>query len=269
MNLADLKKDTENGFLARKICVYGPPKTGKTELVGALAAKGFRLWWFDLESGIKTLLRDDSAAKSGLSNIQLFRIPDSQLYPISPVTLLKVVTGRKQNICQQHGTVDCFVCKAKKEAAKWSSIELDSFGPKDIMVADSVSQLVASTMNHITKEQVAKNEDYKPDWDDWRKQGFLIDRIFTAIQAGTFNFIGISHEEEQKLEDGKKRLVPVGGTGNYSKTFAKYFDDIVYTDVVNGKYRAYSSVDPTVNAIVGSRAGKKMIEGKGLEVLFD
>ena len=40
---------------AVKILVYGPPKTGKTSLVGKLA-KTHKLHWLDLESGIKTLL---------------------------------------------------------------------------------------------------------------------------------------------------------------------------------------------------------------------
>lgn len=282
MNLAEYKaeiaatKESNNGtFEARRIIVYGPPKTGKTELVGCLAAKGFKLKWFDIESGIKTLLRSDSGARSGLANIELFRIPDTQTYPVATKTIESVVKGGSRRICFDHGAVECYVCKAKGTLPKWNTINVSEFGPKDIVVVDSISQLVSSTMMFICKDQIAKgNDDYKPDWDDWRKQGFLLDRIFSTIQASNFHFIGISHEEEQKLEDGKKRLVPVGGTGNYSKTFAKYFDDIVYTDVVNGKYRAYSSVGPTVNAIVGSRAGKKLEDGtgtggKGLEVLFE
>lgn len=265
------EKDKPDGtFEPRRIIVYGPPKTGKTELVGALASKGFKLWWFDVERGIKTLLRPDSKARPGLANIQLFNIPDTQLLPQARNTIDKVVRGGAQRICRNHGAVECYLCKAKKVEDGWNSINVNEFGPKDIMVIDSISQLVSSTMMDICREQISKgNDDYKPDWDDWRKQGFLLDRIFTSIQAGSFNCIGISHEEEQKLEDGKKRLVPVGGTGNYSKTFAKYWDDIVYTDVVNGEFRAYSAADPFVNAIVGSRAGKKLEKGNGLEVLFE
>lgn len=265
MLLSELKKET---YVARRIIVYGPPKSGKTELVGALAVHGYKLHWLDCEDGIKTLLRPDSAAKSGLANIDLIRIPDTQTYPIATNTVLKIVKGGSQHICHLHGSVDCHLCK-KIEGSVWTDVDIGKFTAKDILVIDSISQLVSSTMMHITREQIAKgNDDYKPDWDDWRKQGFLLDRIFSLIQAGNFNCIGISHEEEQKLENGNKRLVPVGGTGNYSKTFAKYWDDIVYTDVVNGKYRAYSAVDEAPTAIVGSRAGKKISAGQGLIELF-
>ena len=39
-----------------KVMVYGPPKSGKTALVGELAAHGYTLHWVDCEKGIKTLL---------------------------------------------------------------------------------------------------------------------------------------------------------------------------------------------------------------------
>lgn len=273
MNLDEVDKNPA-AWEPRRIMVFGPPKSGKTRLVGGLAAEGYNLHWFDCEGGIKTLLAHDSPARKndGLARVRLYKLPDTQLYPIAYQTIDKVVKGGDKKICWDHGAVDCFLCKAeekKGKTPKWNSINLTTMGPKDIWVIDSVSQLVASTLSNVVKAEIAKgNDDYKPDWDDWRKQGFLLDRIFGTIQAGAYNIIGISHEEQQKLENGSSRLVPVGGTGNFSKTFAKYWDDIVYTDVVNGSFRAYSAVEPGVNAIVGSRAGKKLLAGQGLVEMF-
>jgi hypothetical protein len=270
MNLNEYEQTL--GYVPRRICVFGPPKSGKTELVGALAASGYTLHWFDCEDGVKTLLRKDSKARGHLDQIKLFRMPDSQTYPIAFTTILNVVKGLPQHICFEHGAHNCFKCAAdekKGEKRQWADIDVRKFGPKDILVIDSVSQLISSIMMFITREQIAKgNDDYKPDWDDWRKQGFLGDRVFGLIQTGNFNCIGISHEEVQKLENGTSRMVPVGGTGNYSKTFAKYWDDIVYVDVVNGAHKAYSAAEPGVSAIVGSRSGKKIDAAKGLIELF-
>lgn len=258
-------------YEARRICVFGPPKSGKTDLVGQLALHDYKLHWFDLEAGIKTLVRKDSKILKHLHNIIVYPMPDTQTYPIAMTTLMSLVKGGPHHICVSHGAHNCFKClmeEKKQNKQEWNDIDLNKFGPKEVLVIDSISQLISSVLMNITKAEIAKgNDDYKPDWDDWRKQGFLGDRIFGLIQAGNFNCIGISHEEEQKLENGSKRLVPVGGTGNYSKTFAKYWDDIVYTDVVNGTYRAYSAVDPAVNAIVGSRAGKKLDVSKGIGLI--
>lgn len=264
MKLTDYKP-----LAARKVLVYGPPKSGKTELVGSLAATGFKLWWFDLDSGIKTLLRPDSAAAKYLDNIELFNIPDTQTFPIGIETLLKVTKGGAFEVCHRDGRVNCASCK-KNFPNGFSSIDTSKFTNQDILVIDSVSQLASSTMNHICRDHILKgDDDYKPDWDDYRKQGFLMDRIFSIVQQCSYNVVVISHEQMVEMEDKKKRLVPIGGTSNFSKTFAKYFDDVIYTEYLNGKYRSYSDASQNSSAIIGSRTGKKLTEGKGLIELFE
>ena len=69
MNLADHKQSATPD--PRHIIVYGQPKTGKTELVGALA-KDFTLWVISLDGGYKTWLRKESAAAPYLKNINVF-----------------------------------------------------------------------------------------------------------------------------------------------------------------------------------------------------
>lgn len=254
---------------ARKILVYGAPKTGKTELVGSLATIGKKLWWFDLEDGIKTLLRPDSTASKSLGNIELFRLPDTQLFPIGIETILKVVKGDGSlKVCHRDGRVNCASC-SKNFPNDFTAINTKEFTNNDVLVIDSVSQLATSAMNHICKDAIQKgNDDYKPDWEDYRKQGFLMDRIFSHFTQATYNIVCISHEQLVEMEDKKKRLVPIGGTSNFSKTFAKYFDDVIYTEFVNGKYRAYSDASQNSSAIIGSRTGRKITEGKGLSELF-
>ena len=54
-------------------------------------------------------------------------------------------------------------------------------------------------------------------------------------------------------EDGKEKLMPVCGTRNYSRTFAKFFDHVIYSELLNKKHKFSSSTTATLNALTGSR----------------
>lgn len=86
----------------------------------------------------------------------------------------------------------------------------------------------------------------------------MLDRIFSILQQAPFNVVVISHESLVEMEDGKKKLVPIAGTSNFSKTFAKYFDDVVYAEVVNKKHRFASSTTYSGSIVLGSRSGKEL-----------
>lgn len=240
--------------LTRKILIYGAPKTGKTDLVGRLAEQ-YKLWWFDLEDGIKTLVHSPRMKPEWFANIEVFRIPDTQVHPIAARTLLKVVKGLPVEICHAHGAVACPLCKSKNLPS--SRIALNEFTNKDILVIDSGSQLATSTMNDIQRDVIAKDKfDEKPEWDDYANQGRYLDRIYSIMQQAPFNCVTVSHEMLVEMEDKKKKLVPIGGTSQFSKTFAKYFDDVCYTEVVNGKHKVGSSTGYSNSIVTGSRSGK-------------
>lgn len=259
---------------ARKILVYGPPKSGKTDLVGQLAEK-YKLHWLDFEDGVKTLLHSPRMKKEWFSNVELYSIPDTQTLPIAVDTVLRIVKGGDVNICQMHGAVNCLKCT--KEGAPFNpTINVGNFSNDDVLVMDSVSQLSSSCMNHIMKAAIQKDMatnagDIKPGWDEYAKQGFIMNRIFSIIQHAPFNVVCISHEQLVEMEEpGKKKLVPIGGTSEFSKTFAKYFDDIVYCDIVNKKHKAASSTTYSSNIVLGSRTGKEIekLETPSLLELF-
>lgn len=249
---------------ARKILVYGAPKTGKTELVAKLA-QSKKLWWLDLEDGIKTVMNNPRIPAPWLDNIELFKIPDTQVFPVAARTMLKIIKGVPSEICHKHGVVGCILCK--KDNLPTSTINLGSFTNDDVLVIDSVSQLAASAMNDIQKDVIAKDQfDKKPDWDDYANQGRIMDRIFSICQQAPFNVVAISHEQMVEMEDGSKKIVPIGGTSQFSKTFGKYFDDVVYTEIVNKSHRAASSTLYKANVLSGSRTGKE-IEKTGCDLM--
>lgn len=254
---------------ARHVLIYGPPKSGKTAAIGKLASK-YKLWYFDLEDSIKTLLNPEMFPPELLDNVELFHIPDKQSYPMGIETILKVIKGGVHTICHIHGKVSCPVCIRTADAIQTvidiSALTVDS----DIMVIESYSQLAESAMNYIMRLAIAKDDfDAKAGWDEYGKQGRILERIGSTIQIAPWNLVVSSHETLVEMEDGSKKIVPIGGTSNASKVFGKYFDDIVYCEIVNKSHKLISSSTAKANVLAGSRSGKDLKPGDTLLKLFE
>jgi len=260
-----------------KVLVYGRAKVGKDAFVGQLARAGYTIWWFDLEDGVKTLLNPEILPVEFHKNIHVIKVPDNQLVPMAVETLLKVIKGKECKICWQHGKVDCQVC-SKVLGAPVERICLNEFTNKDWLVINSVTQLSLSAMYAVIKSAIIKDDwEYKPTFHDYRAQGFMLDRIFSIMQSGNFNCVAVSHEIMiEQIQDtsgggGEKApgnnvetIVPAAGTRNFSRQFGRYFDNIVYLDIVNKKHRAFSSTVYDGRIMTGSRTGieiEKLAEG--------
>lgn len=244
MNLVDYKVGE-----TKRAVVYGDPFTGKTTLVAQLAEK-FKLRWLDIEHGASSIVAN--LDKRYHSNVSLIQIPDTKTNPIAAETALKIFDGGKCVICTTHGKVTCPLC-AKVEGATFSEICLRDMKRDEIFVIDSATQLTQSIMNHITR---AKPADYKPDWDDYSVMGRLLDKMFSQMQGGGYNCVVISHAAMVGTEKSEKitKLVPIGGTTNYSRTFAKYFDEVVYCELLNGKHKFTSKTGASPQVITGSKS---------------
>lgn len=236
-------RQKELGIISpQSVLVYGPPKTGKTELVGQLSSE-FDLIWFDLENGSATLLKRPRAEQE---RIELISLPDSRSYPIAIETCLKVIKGGKCIIDNTNGKV----VPVKSAGKEYTELELNTLGPKTIVVFDSLTQLTNSAIAHITKD---KPDDYKLAYDDWGNLGKLMDIFLSHVQQAKFHVVCISHETEAEMEDGKVKIVPTAGTRNFSRNTAKYFGHVVYAQVANKKHSFSSSTTSTLNVVVGSR----------------
>ena len=252
--LSEMKQATTH-----RVIVYGGPKVGKTELVGGLS-KVFNLLWIDTENGYVTLTKLPPEQQS---RIEIISLPDTRSYPIAIETLLKVFTGAKVEICDAHGKCGCMLCK--KDGKPFVTVELNALDNDTIVVVDSLTQVANSAMAFITKNQP---DDYKYDWEDYRKQGTLMDKLLSSMQQASYNLCVITHEVEAELEDGKKKLVPAAGTTNFSRNTAKYFDHVIYAQVMNKKHAFGSSTTFGNSLVTGSRTNVE-IEKQTAPTLLD
>lgn len=226
--------------------VMGDPKSGKSTLVSDLAKK-YKITWVSMDNGHRVLYKLPEEARK---NINLIVLPDTRAWPVAFDTVRKMVAWKDLLICLHHGSVDCSVCK-KLEGAKWHKYTPSTWTVgTDILVFDHISQLGDSCMNVICKD---KKVDYKPQLDDWGSLRFFMAEVLTAMQQSPFNIICLSHVIESEMEDGRKKLVPQVGSRETSKTIGKYFDHMIYCEVVNKSHKSGSGSTYSSYAMTGSR----------------
>lgn len=245
----------------QRVIVFGPPKVGKTELAGKLAEK-YKILYFSLENGHSTLFK---LPPEWQDRIEVINIRDSKAYPIAIETMLKVIKGTECFVCVAHSKVSCPSC-SKNKNADIDRVCLNEVGPDTIVVIDSLTQLVLSAIAHITKNQP---DDYKLQLDDWGNLKQLMEKFLSQVQVAPYNIVCISHEEEVKFEDGRIKVVPVGGSSNSSRNTAKYFDHVVYCNIVNKKHVVGSATDYSTSVLTGSRTDIKLETNKEGGSLLD
>ena len=240
------KLSTKQANKARHILLFGPPKSGKTQLAGEIASD-YDVVDFDFENGSDTLQKLPMEFKE---RVEVISIPDTRGNPIGITTALHAIKGNPGSICDAHGLWNCPKCKVSG-----ASVVQVNLGVADLSKAyifDSLTQLTNSAIAHITKGQP---DDYKLTYDDWGNLGKLLDTFLSYVQQCPNHIIVISHETEVEMEDGKMKLVPTAGTRNFSRNTAKYFDEVIYCEVKNKKHIAASSTGYSNSILTGSRGG--------------
>lgn len=234
---------------ADSVIVYGPPKSGKTELVGKLS-NSKKLIWFDIENGGKTLAK---LPKSLQAKIDYYRIRDTIESPHAIEVAMKLMAGQQVELCLEHGKIMCAECLTQRK--EFAKLCLRDYPPEDyVIVWDSLTQLTTSAINKVAQQfKVDFASGKKFEFDHWNMVSVYLNRFFIPLQNAPWNNIGISHETALKMEDGTDKLVPAGGTENYSRNVARFFGHAVYLQVLNNKHNGHSSTIAVNKILTGSR----------------
>lgn len=247
------------------VMLFGAPFTGKSLLAGKLA-EHFNLLYIDMEAGHDVMFQ---LPEEWQKRIEVIELKDTSSYPIAIETCLKMVK-RAVSICIAHGKAGCPVCKRAevtecKDVEKdqhhevhlkyFTDVDLNNLPDDTIVIFDSATQLTASAIANIVK-----NEDdmYKLKLDDWGGLSKLMDIFFSHIQNATYKRIVISHVKEAEQEDGRNLLSPVAGSQNFSSNVARFFDHVVYLERKNKKHMAASSTTFNTRVVSGSRTNVKL-----------
>jgi len=251
MDLLQLKKATAKVQPNHSMLFYGPPKMGKTRLVGTAAKikEISRIWWFDLENGIETLL-NLGLTDEELAKIVVIKVSDTRDNPIAIETMLKALTSKNViDICETHGKVDCAECK--KSSSGFIKFRLGDCTHNELIVIDSGSQLGDSAMGAAC---LGKPNMFKPTFDEYGMVNkWLGDCCSVIQQCANTNFVVITHEIALEDDEGKDKIVPLMGSKQFSMKCAKFFGTVVYVHKKMNKHTAGSSSTYRSDLSTGSR----------------
>lgn len=257
MKLSELAKAVTKQQPNHSILIYGPPKTGKTRLIGTAAKlpEIHRILWFDTENGAETLM-NMGLTEQEMAKIILFKLPDTRENPVAIETMLKAFSAKQPiNICDEHGVVNCVLCKQDGKFTG-EAFRLADCNHNDLVVIDSGSQLGDSALNAACK---GKSVEFKPGFDEYGAAGKWLADICSVIQqAHHTNFVVATHEIALEGDDGKDRMYPLLGTKNFSMRVAKFFGTVVYTHMKMNKHVAGSSSTYRSDVLTGSRLNAKI-----------
>ena len=268
MKLSQLLQASNLSRPNHSILLYGPPKTGKTQLVGTAAKiKEFgRIVWVDLENGSETLLHM-GLSEQELDKIDLIRIPDTRETPRGCETVLRMFSAKEDiKICHSHGKVNCVEAECKSSDS-YTLFNLRKLTHKDLLVIDSGSQLGDSSLSMAC---LGKPLEFKPGWDEYGLSNKWLGDILSVIQQATFtNFVVITHEmivEEEVNGVKRDKIFPLMGTKAFCAKVSKYFGTVVYVEIKLGKHAAGSSTTYKANHVTGSRVNVKIEGSKDLSM---
>lgn len=239
-------------------CIYGDAGMGKT-LAICLLSEFFPILFFDGDKGLKVAMR--TLPLEMQQRIRPIRIPDNTANPLFYGTMLKVITGRQVNLCTEHGVIDCPICRAGNKQIV--PIALNKLPSNWIVGMDSITQFVTSAMSVINKKangnSADTNDEFKFTFDEWGVLRNVTEKFGNYLKDLECNFLAVSHTLLTKTEDEKtQKVVPIGGTENASRAFAKYFSTVVNCRVVNNKHIYATSSTYNSGVTTKSRSNVKL-----------
>lgn len=260
-----------------RLLLYGAPGSGKTWAVGQLATT-HKLYYFSLENGHQTLLNPECVPVEARKNIVVISMLDTPENPIACTSLDTFFKQRNGVFCDAHGRISCPLCMKEfgNEFSKHSTtIDLASLTPNDIIVIDSLTQWEASIsfyLNRTTEGEIPRSGDSVFDY--YRKLALYLNRSLSRIQIlKECSIIVITHEVDAESVTGNDKIVPAGGSKNFSRQNARYFDGVYHMYKQNKVHKMASSSTYSTTIDTKDRSGFDASKFKspalGLKALFN
>jgi len=254
--------DIDATLAPKKILLYGMSKTGKTFQAMKLAEHGYIIHYIGGENGH---LVGKQLTLEAQKRIDIIQLPDTITNPCMMQSLAHLFKNGEFKPCVEHGLHKCIKCTGAM--LPFNFLKIADMGPKDIIVLDSGTQWGNSILAWMALKQP---EDWTPEWEHWRRQGAVLDMGLGVIQNSTKNWIVITHEIAHENQAGDEKIFPMAGTRNFSRNSAKYFDTVVYCEVVNGKHIFASRTTYKNKVVTGDRMGVQVESSdKGLLPIFE
>ena len=245
-----------------KVLIFGAPKSGKTAAALQLA-EHYNLLWIDVENGFATAFNKAiGISEYALQHIELLQIPDSKSNPIASETIWEIAQFKnsKLSICDKHGKINCIMCKTAK--LSFTEIDFSKMDGSWIIVLDSVTQISNSVMSATLKASDRTSYTVKSEFDDYGTQGKWLEAVFSNFQACDFHVVAISHELGVEQSDGTEKILPIAGTRNFSRSFGRFWSEIIYSQVKGRKHVLGSSTTYNSAILTGSRLGIRTEDNK-------
>jgi hypothetical protein len=251
----DLNQFQEKIQIGVNMFLSGSPKSGKTYLAGTLAKK-HRLIWLDLENGLTTLFHHPDLTKEDKARIEPHQIKEEAGSTRRVDLVSSILTGNKVTFCREHSKVICTECS--KAALPFSVIHLKAEPKGTILVIDSLSSWNDSAQTKGVNNTITEKNAFAK-FTEWNR---LLSIGLNNIQDAPWHVVVLGHLHSMDLDDGKTKLIPVGGTKAFSENIARFFSNIVYTDYKMGKFSVGVSADYDNRILLGNRSNIKWVEGK-------
>lgn len=228
-----------------RVLIYGLSNTGKTTLASKVCHLFDKVYFFSLENGHSTL---GKLPREVQEKIEVYPFKDTREQPVAHAVMQKVFEYKEVTFCQEHGKLNCVLCK--KDEKPFDTFDIKTISKKSLIIIDSLTQLTASTLSNITRGQPV---DYKPQFDDYGALGFHLGNILSGMQVCPVPIITISHVTDTAKDAIEDLYIPVFGTRNSSLNVARAFDHVIFTQIKNKKHGAISKTTDINGLVAGSR----------------